>query len=1258
MKIKNSLSTFLDQALILESNSLETIDRINNAVTSTEDTVTLTLTDPNDGNTLTYQIPSFGYLKTSIDRLDATLSSLTNVTEGSASSIRLSDGSYRKIIASKIPSEAPTITSVNNITNFDFKSNWFFEDLLNPCLYITWNFSDQIAPETEKIMIQRYILHCDTQRQKDVFNDLKGRTDIDYKEFLNLILTNKIKYTLDDEIKDLPPRSKRYYGTFSVIRIFNENAASGKIEKRYILDNLEFTDSRAGIENTRLLSVGDFVEINKTPSTTRFKVTFVDVSENKIGLQCVEGGERIQIGAKTLKISSSQDSDVSAEIPIGFDEREVMFVKAIDPDSHIPSVKWSPGVAFYSNELTYKDANGDTQTLQNFYQKNVIDFGQVLLSYAVDYYPSIREGITPDAPRLNYNNGEGDFKIVQINSQLTEDVDTVTFRSLVSDKAQVQSELENLTKEIANQKTIIQTTQYTSTNEKLLAQSALDTMIANQETLTSNYYSLVNTIKSKYISGETKSPKYRVRGFWDIPESKFSTSSGEQKIIKFKIRYRYLSASGNTNKEEEFSYLSGNVKVTGRFSNWNLTETELRPRIKTSTGWEWMKIDTADPDEVNMNQLDIPIQSGEQVEIQIRSVSEAGWPANPMMSDWSEPIIVSFSDFAELQADDLSEFIDQNKVDAAVANVANSFKSNNAHMSSSFYTNDKYFAHTAETITSGFLSSEQTPITLFDKLKDLQNQITQIIERINNVTGNLNVVLIDTSDNSSIYSLNEGTTTYINAGNYVDAIANLSDEQKKGAIITKTFYLDISSDVQSGLYLLSKLPGNRYSMCPSTISNNNENDVENDKNLYSMYDNIITPTTTSSTYYKEKGRYDLVPINLTNPEMIDYQVGSPNMYQSAQCRGQFVYSRFRNIGDTFDMYANTSVNGSGKFDENASFTGCECFATNVMYDGDAYKSEKESYILKEYNRMTGSNVTSLNDNYVDAYTVLFRLPKTWVKPETSNTTLLSNSKILTRLDNLVDSNEDDVDLSNQIKQANKIANRVKQSRVNDSTSYYIVPKLQTTYGFADLGRIKKIDFDGEGDLDDGSYLTTHKIGYEEKDRYSVGDPTCNSFLFLSPVNHNNIQVDGDTEMSSEYVNTNDSVRVPIIYQYRMSDYNGSIFGKPGLTSTDDIVRNTKFANIIGIDIWLDTSKDKPKQYDIVVYSTYTNTIDTNTSKYKTSTQTLIDSSVNVAKNLDKLVKQNSSTSKVLSGGGGGTARGSNSISRNVNLSPNEFDSMS
>ena len=1199
-KIKNSLSTYLEQAMVMTNNSLETIDKISNAVSSTEDSVKLVLTDPNDpSKTVEYIIPSFQYLKSEIDRLSASLNTMTNITDGAGSRIKLSDGSYRKIIASKVPSEAPTITNVDNITSFNFKSNWFFEDMLNPSLYVTWDMSNQISPETERVMIQRYILRCNTQAKIDAFDSsLKGRNDIDYKAFLTFLLNNKIQYTLDDEVKDLPPRSRRYYGTFSVVRIITEKDLSGNNVKRYILDSLEFTDSRSGFENTRILSVGDFVEINTMPTSTRYKVIYVDVSEKKIGLQCVEGSEGVKIGANTLKISASQDVLVSADIPVGFDEREVIFVKAIDPDSNIPSTKWSPGVAFYSNELTYVDENGTSQTLQKFYQRNVVDFGQVLLSYANDYYPSIREGIIPNRPVLNYSGGSGDFKIVQINTQLTESTDSSSFRSLVSDKVKVQSELDNIANEISAQKELIQTTQFISTNEKLKAQTKLNSLVDSQSILTSNYNSIVNNIKARFETGTVAAPKYRVRGFWDIPDSKISPSSGEQKIIQFKIRYRYLSEMGNANKEEEFTYTSGNSSVVGRFSNWNEIETKVRRRVKISSGWDWENINTADPDEVNINQLDIPINPGEQVEIQVKSVSEAGWPSNPMESDWSDPIVVAFSDFAELQTDDLSEIVEQNRVDAAVANVTKQFSGTAAHMASSFYTNDKYFAHSAENITSGFLSPEQTPITLYDKLQDLQNQIQMVIEQINGMTGNLVVKLYDGADEERVYTLSEGETTYINAGNYLSETSKLDEAQRKGAIITKTYYLDVSSDAQSGLYLLSKLGGNRLSMCPSTITKDIKDggsalvtESVKDGNDYENYDNVVLPTTTSSTYYMEQGRYDLVPINLSNPDVIDFQISSQNMYQSAQCRGQFVYSRFRNIGDTFNMYANCDKDKTPKFMYDAKFKEGEINYVN---------NDIESDMIDYYNQLTGGNV---NTFMKDMPKIVNRLPKTWEKTDGAvQRNVYSSERTMIRAKNLSESN-----MTVLSKKWDRLGKRLG-NRLDGELSYIVTPKIQCAYGFADLGDILK---DGFKSVDpDVTFITTHKIGYEDRDKSSKGPNTCNSYLFLSPINHNNIQVDGDSLESTKVVNNGESLRIPIIYQYRMTDAEGRVFGK--YTDTDMVrssikskVKQVKYANIIGLDIWTDRNALKPNQYDIVVYSTYDSSVETNTNRVKTSSsQTL------------------------------------------------------
>lgn len=1367
-KISNSLSYFLEQALILEKNSLETVSKVSDAVTSKKDTVTITLTDPNDSSkNITYSIPSFGYLKSEIERLDNTIKTMSNLESGSGSRIQLSDGSYRKIIASKLACEAPTITYTNNITNFNFKSNWLFEDMMNPYLYANVDLSNCIPTETERVLIQRYILNCNTNKQLNYFDSIKSNsTKINYKNFLKGLLNNGITYVLDENYYDLPPVRKRYSGEFTIKRIMdNTLSADGKnILSRVILNSLLYTDNNSGVENTVTLKKNDILEIKETPATTRYMVTFVDAATNEIKLKRLEGYTPIT-NSTIFKISSNQVKKINVEIPVSFDRREVIFIKAIDRDSNIPSSKWSPGIAFYTNELKYTSPQGVTSRLDTFYQKNVVDFGNIILSYSKDYYPSIVEGIKPESPVLHYDaedDSASDFKIVQINTQLSEGTEKNTFKKLIADKENALSQINNNNKLLEEQKELIQTTKFSTTTEKLNAQNKLAEYVKNQGTYTALYNSIVNKIKSQYAATYIEKPKYRVRGFWSIPSPKIGKSSGPQQIIQFKVRYRYLSESGVSNKEEEFTYLDGTTHATGRFSNWNEVLTPMRKRVKGVDGtYSWEKINTSDPDQININQLDLPIQNGEQIEIQIKSISEAGFPTNPMESDWSDSVIIAFRDFPELQGDNITEILEQNRVDAAVANVVENLTGNtNAHMSSSFYTNDKYFAHNAESITSGFLSPEQTPITLYDKLYDLQNQITVINEQIEKMTATIEVKLIDGEDNTHVYTLTEGGTTYIYAGNYIDDKNKIEPNKRKGAIITKTYYIEISSDFHSGLEILSKLPGDRLSMCPNTINEVNKilskekSDIIK-RNDYKNYDNILTPNSISSDYYKSKGRYDLVPINLTASDIIDYQICSPNMYQSAQCKGQFVYSRFRNVSDTFDMYANKTVNINNTtcFDPESNFADCEniyefnnnkkdenfwierynFYKQDGSNNGELKKNiteeEKKDLfndIVKLYDNLTGSSLSSYlyyteedvtlymwkkygdtekvyaarniitncipdDDNknvkllglyYKDAngdfdiYTnekknylengfikydsekgilewkwedkntkpdsikegtdtfilddsfylanensdednevgiikmknsydvikqievILNRLPKTYKKSLTALKTLYSDSKVLMRLNNLTNTQLDKSSSNNSLlkknalKQslirANKIAARTSFDikTVKSATLNQIEPKIQTTYGFSDLGKIKNLNVDGYASMDDGSYITTHKIGYEDIDRYRNGSISCDSYLFLSPTNHSEIQVNGDTNKSNVSIKPNESLKVPIIYQYRMEDYRGDIFGNSTYKPSDAIVANTKYANIIGIDIWLNTLSDTPKQYDIVVYSTY------------------------------------------------------------------------
>ena len=75
-------------------------------------------------------------------------------------------------------------------------------------------------------------------------------------------------------------------------------------------------------------------------------------------------------------------------------------MKAIDADSKLLAENWSPGVGYYTNELTLTQEDGVQITLAEFYKENVADFSRMIDALKVDSVPPAAVGVTPDAPVL------------------------------------------------------------------------------------------------------------------------------------------------------------------------------------------------------------------------------------------------------------------------------------------------------------------------------------------------------------------------------------------------------------------------------------------------------------------------------------------------------------------------------------------------------------------------------------------------------------------------------------------------------------------------------------------------------------------------------------------------------------------------------------------------------------------------------------------------------------------------------------------
>ena len=84
----------------------------------------------------------------------------------------------------------------------------------------------------------------------------------------------------------------------------------------------------------------------------------------------------------------------------------------------------------------------------------------------------------------------------------------------------------------------------------------------------------------------------------------------------------------------------------GAFSNWEKYKTDSRKRTQDpiSGEWFWEIENVSDADTPNINQIDIPINPGEKIEIKIRSLSEVGWPETPVESEWSNTLEIIFPD--------------------------------------------------------------------------------------------------------------------------------------------------------------------------------------------------------------------------------------------------------------------------------------------------------------------------------------------------------------------------------------------------------------------------------------------------------------------------------------------------------------------------------------------------------------------------------------------------------------------------------------
>jgi len=771
MPIQSSFATVAEQVAAFNKNMVETLTKLNSLSTTTDASVEVRIF--NDAGVITtYTLPSFTYLKGEIDRLNNSINSLYSIDTNGALIQTSAQNQFKKVITVDLNREPNSINELGVITSFKSNKNWFFEGLLNPQLSIEFDLGDKIENNVRKCLSRRYIIFFEKdgngnftpngQSAINSFNTLfRGKSNIDIQEFENWYRTtpgilNANDPVYDEQNFDIEPNVLLYDGLFNVIKM-EEDSLNKKLW--YHLNTLDFIINETN--EVRQLAIGDYLIINQAVSNTKYKIIEISNTESnpRVRFERVEGLQPIPVGIGTLKIYSPVIYVKKVKITVGYDERNVVFIKPMNTENNLLAKSWSKGTAFYTNDLRLVSSTLENgQSMEQYYIDQVDDYGQVLRDLVVKKIPN-NLGAVPNLVTLDPNN----FKVVQINKHLTDSTDENLLKTKHNYTVSLKNEIKQIQEAIDDRNKKLRATRFTSTAEKNKFELEI-TELNNKKNAKSKLLSTtVQEIIDLTKSNLTKiAPVYHARGFWNIPDP----------VVTKGTQYRYLSKDGKEPQVDTFTIVNNqNQNTTISFSNWIEYKSEVRQRVYdvVGGGYTWADENLESSDTPNINQLDLPIKEGEKIEIRIKSISEVGWPESPIESDWSEILPIDFPDSLNNILED-NEFIekeaDKEDVKSSIYSELTS-RGLDSHLSETTVINNKNFFHTSETILSGFKDDNSVALNLYEYLQKLEDRVRMLEEKILKAKGELQVVLIR-SNQEFVIGNNSETTFNIECEDYLE----------------------------------------------------------------------------------------------------------------------------------------------------------------------------------------------------------------------------------------------------------------------------------------------------------------------------------------------------------------------------------------------------------------------------------------------------------------------------------------------------------
>lgn len=888
---QNSLTYQLENNNRLQANGLAISQAFYEAVTSNKTSVDLTINNE-DGTETVVAIPTNIALHNDFKKVEASLKNIVGLSNDTQNTIiSANDGSFRQLYVHNFKKtyDQPKATEISISNQINVDTNHVVKNLLSPLTEIKVSL-DKKYLRSDKVNVTKLIVNSG---DFSAFSD--GET---YQEVIQKLATTGYSYETISFDMHTKNRNTRYFGTFNVTNM----VVNDDLTINVTLDKLTYSDNENVVSDSRELDVNDRL-VTKS-GNNRLYVTAVDRVNNIVTLMSEGGFESVKTGVEELSYLMTETQEVrDLHIPVKLNEKSIIFLKIVDSSTQVEST-YSQSKIFDSDNYIVIE-NNQQYTFNEYFASKVVDLGAYFESILRENTIPVALGETPSKPIVFSSN----FNVLQINKHLTNTLSAEKIKKFNREKTIIDAEIDVLTNSIESLNSRIAKGNYTTSNEKLKDVALLNSKIRERNSKKESFKTVVNNIQNALANTTSNSvtPKYRVRGFWDVESDLVSNTTTAQKIVQYNIRYRYISNVGTPSTADSMSFIDSNGNsLNGVFSSWNEYKTEpLKKKLNPVTNQlEWEVNSVESIDQQNINQLDIPIRYGESVEFQIQAVSEAGFPTSPITSEWSDLIRVDFPD--ELtQESDLATIANNNNDDLLKVAVNNEFSTQGIteHVSTAFQEQDKYFAHQSTQIASGFLTDEQKTISLFDYLTTLTNNYNTLKEQIERRYNSLTVQIVD--HNNRVYNVNNKGVIDIFAGYYTDDV-DITDKNAFGDIVEKTFYIKI---------------------------------VNKNATVIDM-PSISTGTLTNAT---TNNMYSNVGISLQNTdEKADKQLN-----------GQLIYLRNRNVIDDIDLVVSN--------ENKNSFT----VVNNVDIDNSALDTQKDVvHNNNSYELVKLTDNASLNDYVV------------------------------------------------------------------------------------------------------------------------------------------------------------------------------------------------------------------------------------------------------------------------------------------------------